>query len=118
MPDIVISLQETKLTIIIITSTIITSTQKAPNHKYHVNINLKLTIKVYAHNVLKRTFNSGTGIDRQFQFWNCLFKKKGIGIDKFGMRIEVCYKKLNLQINLPFIFQFRNISSMTILLGI
>jgi len=34
-------------------------------------------------------FNSGIGIDDQFQSWNCLFKK--CGIDKIG--IEVCYKK-------------------------
>jgi len=33
--------------------------------------------------------NSAIGID--VQFWNCLFKKNGNGIDKFG--IEVCYKK-------------------------
>jgi len=34
-------------------------------------------------------FNSGIGIDGQFQFLNCLFKI--FGIDKLG--IEVCYKK-------------------------
>jgi len=28
----------------------------------------------------------------QFQNGNCLFKKKGIGIDKFGIGIEVSYK--------------------------
>jgi len=38
----------------------------------------------------------------QFQFQNWLFKKNGIGIDKFGIRI--LHKKLNSQINLPFIF--------------
>ena len=40
-------------------------------------------------------FNSGIGVDGQFQFWdwNCLFTKNRIGIDK-----------LNAQINLPFIF--------------
>jgi len=41
--------------------------------------------------------NSGIRIDGQF--WNCSFL---IGIDKFGF--EVCYKKLNLQINLPINF--------------
>ena len=39
--------------------------------------------------------NPGIWIDGQFQNWNCLFKKNGIGIDKFfsGIGIEVCYKK-------------------------
>jgi len=36
------------------------------------------------------------------QFQKCLFKKNRTGIDKFG--IEVCYKKFNPQINLPFNF--------------
>jgi len=31
-----------------------------------------------------------------------IYKKNGTGIDKFG--IEVCYKKLKPQINLPFNF--------------
>ena len=50
-------------------------------------------------------FNSGIGVD---YFFN--------GIDKFG--IEVCYKKLNPQINLPFYFLIQKYSFMTILLGI
>jgi len=37
------------------------------------------------------------GIDGLSQF-HCLLKK----IDQFGIRIEVCYKKLNPEINLPF----------------
>jgi len=38
-------------------------------------------------------FNSGIGINGQFQFWNwnCFFLN-GIGIEKFGIGIEVCYK--------------------------
>ena len=36
------------------------------------------------------------------QIWNCLFKK--IELDKFGIGIEVCYKRVNPQINLPFNF--------------
>jgi len=44
--------------------------------------------------------NSAIGLDGQFRNWNWLFTN--IGIDNVG--IEVSYKKLNPQINLPFIF--------------
>jgi len=39
--------------------------------------------------------NYGIGID---------YLKKKTGIHELGIRIEVCYKKLNPQINLPFHF--------------
>ena len=37
------------------------------------------------------------------------YLKKGIGIDKFWIGIEVSYKKLNPQINLPVKFLIQNV---------
>ena len=49
-------------------------------------------------------FNSGIGIDGKLHVqllnWNCFLN----GIDKYGIRIEVFYKQLNPQINLPFFY--------------
>ena len=56
------------------------------------------------HNQTWGQFNYGIRIDGQFQFCNWLLNKKnGIGIEKFWIGIEVSYKKLNPQINLPFL---------------
>jgi len=58
--------------------------------------------------------NSGVRIDGQLMdnsnsriIIAYLLKKNGIGIDKFGIGIEVCYKRNNPQINLPFNFSIQ-----------
>jgi len=59
--------------------------------KYHFQIDRQFQFFIHLeHNHHCRYIKTSSGTDGQFHNCNCLFKKKGIGIDKF--RIKVCYK--------------------------